>query len=186
MELAAAVPCFPRMRDDTTVSVHLLDPGVTQGELLRAVGETPPGRLVYHGPFHVRQMSTAGYGLEAVLRFEHRHTAALTEILSGMDDERVKLLFRLNLEPKSFIRVYTDAVYHPYQDYVRCIVALAPYLADVDFLLCLAHEDGAGEGTYLVDHYRIAKGELRWLRSQTPDEDLDAYLLAAHDGIGPR
>jgi len=131
-------------------------------------------------------MSPAGYDLKAVLRFERRHTAAVTEILSGMDDERVRLLFKLNLEPKSFIQVYTAAVYHPYQDYVRCIVALAPYLADVDFLLCLVHEDDAGDCTYLVDHYRIAKGKLRWLRSQTPDEDLDAYLLAAHDDIGPR
>ncbi|MFD1936728.1 hypothetical protein ACFSKW_35195 [Nonomuraea mangrovi] len=164
------------MRDDPTAV--LLEPGATQEELLRAVEEVPVGRLIYHGPLRVRQISPEVSDLTAVLRFERRHISALIKILSSMD-VRVRGLFWLHQEPESFVRVHTDCVYHPYQDYVRCIAALAPFLADADFFLCLRYEDDDGDWTYLVDRYRITDGKLRWLRSRTPDDDLDTYLASA-------
>ncbi|MEU1287981.1 hypothetical protein [Kitasatospora sp. NPDC005856] len=162
------------MRDYTFDTIA---PGATQEQFFRAVEKTPVGYLNYHGPFLVHQSSPQVRTLDAELRFERRHTAALAELLSGTD-ERVKGTFRFHLKPDPLIMVYNDYVYHPYHDYARCIVAMASLLADTDFSLCLRHESDNGDWSFLVDRYRITDGKLQWLRTQTPYDDLDSYLLS--------
>ncbi len=159
------------VRDDLTNTI--LDPQATQEGLVRCARGCVDGHNSYHGPLFVRQVFPDARAFDAVLRFDHHHAPTIAEILSG-SAERVRLLVHSGHEP--FLRIHTDCQYHPYQDYFRCIDLLAQHVADVSFMLCMSHEDDAGDCSYLVDRYDIADGRLRWQRRQTPDEDLDGFL----------